>query len=110
MWWRHRVELGADGEAPHDMDRLGQPTAIVLGGIATVSQALDGPPGHLLGHAIEDVTGQLTAGTIRHVELVGLWFFEIEFEADRYAEAVAGPTFERYVHHDQDEVQRAYTK
>src|SRR5207244_5022738 len=61
--------------------------------------------GHLLSHEIEDVTGQLTAGTIRHVELVGLRFFEIEFEANRHAEAVAGPTRERYVHHAQDEVQ-----
>jgi hypothetical protein len=81
------------------MRRLGQPTDIVLGGITAVSQALDGPPGQLLGHEIEDVTGQLTAGTIRHVELVGLRFFEIEFKADRNAEAVAGPTLERQVHH-----------
>jgi hypothetical protein len=49
MGWRHRIELRADGEAPHDMDRLGQPTDIVFGGIATVRQAPDGAPGHLLG-------------------------------------------------------------
>jgi hypothetical protein len=39
------------------------------------------------------------------VELVGLRFLEIEFETNRYAEAVAGPPRERYVHHAQDEVQ-----
>jgi hypothetical protein len=77
------------------MDCLRQPTAIGLGGIATISQALDGPPGPLLGHAIEAGTGPLTAETIRHVELVGLRFFEIEFEADWSVEAVAGPTLER---------------
>src|SRR5256885_17048047 len=81
------------------MGRLGELPDIVLGGIATVRQAPDGPPGQLLGHEIEDITGQLTAGTIRHVELVGLRFFKIEFEADRNAEAVAGPTLERQVHH-----------
>ena len=88
---RQRVELGADGEAPDDVGRLGQLTDIVLGGIATVSQAPDGTPGHLLGHEIEDITGQLTAGTIRHVEGCGLRGFEIEFETNRDAEAVAGP-------------------
>jgi hypothetical protein len=77
------------------MNCLGQPTDRVLGGIAPLSQALDGPPGPLLGHEIEDVTGQRTAGTIRHIERVGLRFFEIEFEADRHAEAVAGPARER---------------
>ena len=102
---RDLVELGTDGEAPHEMDRLGQPTDIVLGGIATVSEALDGPPGQLLGHEIEDGTGQLTPGTIRHVKLVGLRFFEIKFEADWHTEAVARPTRERYMQDAQHEVQ-----
>jgi hypothetical protein len=34
-----------------------------------------------------------------------LRFFEIEFETDRYTEAVTGPALERQVHHAQDEVQ-----
>ena len=94
-WGRGRrqlVELGADGKAPHDMRRLGQPTDIVLGGIATVSQAPDGPVGQLLGKKIEDVPGQLAPGPVRHVEWVGLRFFEIEFAPDWDAEAVARPT------------------
>ena len=103
--WRDLVELGTDGEAPHEMDRLGQPTDIVLGGIATVSETLDGPPGQLLGHAIEDGTGQLTAGPIRDMQLVGLRFFEIKFETNRYAEVMTGPTRERYMHDTQNDVQ-----
>src|SRR5262245_6995168 len=87
------------------MDGLGQPTAIVLGSIATIRQALDGASGHLRGQAIEDDTGQLTAGTIGHVELEGLRFFEREFEADRYMEAMARPTRERDMHAAQDAVQ-----
>jgi hypothetical protein len=39
------------------MDRLGQLPDIVLGGIATISESLDGPPGQLLGHEIEDGPG-----------------------------------------------------
>lgn len=87
------------------MARLGQPTDIILGGIATVSEALDGPPGQLLGHEIEDGPGQLTPGTIGHVELVGLRFFKIKFEADWHTEAMARPTLERYMHDPQNEVQ-----
>ena len=43
--WGHLVELSTDRETPHRMDRLGQLTDIILGGIATVSQAPDGTPG-----------------------------------------------------------------
>ena len=103
-WWQ-RVELGADGETPHDMGLLRQLPAIVLGGIATVRQAPDGAPGQLLGDAIEDSTGQLTARTIRHIEGGGLGWFEIQFEANRDAEAVAGPTLEGDVHDPQNDVQ-----
>ena len=69
---RQRVELGAERQPPDDVGRLGQLTARVSRGIATVSQASDGTPGHLPGREIEEITGQLTAGTIRHVELLGL--------------------------------------
>jgi hypothetical protein len=82
-WWgRHLVELGADGEAPHDMGRLGQLPDIVLGGIAPVRQAPDGPAGRLRGYAIEDSTGQLTSGLLRHVEGGGLGGFAVECEPD----------------------------
>jgi hypothetical protein len=104
MWGRHLVELGADGEAPDNMHRLGHPTDRVLGGRASISQALDGPPRSLRGHAIEEVTGQRTAGPIRHIARVGLRFFAIEFEANRHAEAVPGPTLERSVPDAQDDV------
>jgi hypothetical protein len=61
------------------MGRLGQLSDIILGGIATVSQAPDGAPGDLLRYEVEDSARQLTAGLRRHVEGVGLWCFEIEF-------------------------------
>src|SRR5215468_11088719 len=61
-WWRQFVELAPDGEAPHDMGRLGQLTDIILGGRATVRQTPDEPPGHLRRHEVEDSAGQLTAG------------------------------------------------
>ena len=95
---RQRVELGADGKTPDHMRRIGQLTDIVLGGIATVRQAPDGPTGHLLGQEIEDSTGQLTARTIRHVEGLGLVGFEGEFEPTRDAEAVTGPPREGNAH------------
>src|SRR5262245_60212412 len=105
-WWRRQcVELATDGEAPHDMGRLGQPPDIILGGIATVRQTPDEPPGYLLRHEVEDSAGQLTAGLIRHVECLGLRFFEIEFAAYGDAEVVARPTCERNVHDAQHEVQ-----
>ena len=87
------------------MDRRRQLTDIVLGAIASISQATDGPPRQLLGYEIEDITGQLTSGTIRHVEGGGLGRFEIQFEANRDAEAVAGPTLKGNAHDPQNEVQ-----
>ena len=61
----------------------------------------DGALGQLLGDAIEESAGQLTARTIRHIEGGGLGWFEIQFEANRDAEAVAGPTLEGDVHDPQ---------
>jgi len=40
----------------------------------------------------EDITGQRTTGTIRHVEGLGLSGFEEECETNGGAEAVTGPT------------------
>src|SRR5215218_3437062 len=87
------------------MGRVGQLTNIVLGGIATVSQTPDRTPGQLLGHKIEDSTGQLTSGLIRYLERFGLVGFEIQFKANRDAEAVAWPTREGDAHDPQNEVQ-----
>ena len=61
-------------------------------------------PRHLLGDEIEDIPGQLTAGTIRHVELLGLRWLEIQFKANRDTEAMTGPPCERNTHHAQHEV------
>ena len=102
---RQRVELGADRKTPDPMRCIGQLTDVVLSGIATVSQAPDLPPGQLRGHKVEDTPGQLTAGTIRHVEFLGLRWLEIAFEAHRDAEAVARPPFEGNTHHAKHEVQ-----
>jgi hypothetical protein len=104
-WWRQVVELAPDGEAPHDLGRLGQRTDIILGGLATVRQTPDGPPGHLLRHEVEESAGQLTAGRIRHVECLGLRCLEREFAAYGDAEGVARPTCERNVHDAQHEGQ-----
>src|SRR5262249_17824469 len=56
-WWRQCVELATDGEAPHALGRLRQLTDIILGGIATVRQTSDAPPGDLLRHEVEDSAG-----------------------------------------------------
>ena len=103
-WWQ-LGELGADGETPHDMGLLRPLPAIVLGGIATVRQAPAGAPGQLRGDASEESTGQRTARTIQHSEGGGLGWFERQFEANRDAEAVAGPTLEGDVHDPQNDVQ-----
>src|SRR5438094_10400447 len=87
------------------MGRLGQLPDIVLGGIAPVSQAPDGPAGRLRGYEIEDRTGQLTSGLIRHVEGGGLGGFEGEFEPHRGAEAVTGPACEGHVDDGRHEVE-----
>src|SRR5215510_3706898 len=42
---RQLIELGVDRETSHDLDCLGQLPDIVLGSIAPVSQAPEGPPG-----------------------------------------------------------------
>jgi hypothetical protein len=86
------------------MGRLGQPTDIVLRGIAAVSQAPEGAPRHLLGDAIEDIPSQRPAGTIRHVALLGLRGLERQCQANRDTAAVAGPPFERDTPHAQHEV------
>jgi hypothetical protein len=57
-----------------------------------------------MGYEIEDITGQLTARTIRHVELLGLRRLEIQFKTNRNTEAVARPPCERNTHHAQHEV------
>jgi hypothetical protein len=77
------------------MERLGPPTAIGLGRIATVSTAPEGPPGQLLGYAIKEGTGQLTPGTIGHVALVGRRVLERKCATNRYTAVRAGPTRER---------------
>ena len=64
-----------------------------------------GRPGNCSAMKSRIVTGQLTSGTIRHVEGGGLGRFEIQFEANRDAEAVAGPTLEGNAHDPQNEVQ-----
>ena len=61
------------------MGGIGEVPDIVFRSIATVSQATDVAGGQLLSHEVEDISGQLTTGTIRHIELLGLLGFEIEF-------------------------------
>ena len=70
----------------------------VLGRIAPVSEATDVAGGQLLGQEIEDRPGQLTSGTIRHVECLGVRGFEIQCEANGEAEEVAGPPREGKAH------------
>ena len=86
------------------MGRIGQLTDVVLGSIATVSQATDVTPGQLLSHEIEDSTGELTSGPIGHIELFGVLRFEREVEANRDAEGVVGPPGEGKAHEGQHEV------
>jgi hypothetical protein len=78
---------------------------MVRGGIAPISQAPDRPPGPWLGQEIEESTGQLTSGTIRHVERCGLGGLEGECKPKRDAEVVAGPPCEGNGHEAQHEVQ-----
>ena len=103
LGWQ-RVELGADRQPPDDVGCLGQLTALIPRGIATVSQASDGMPGHLLGHESEDSTGSLPAGTIRPVELVGWRWLARQCKANRDTAAVARPPCERHTHHAQNAV------
>ena len=86
------------------MGCIGELPGIVLGGIATSSQAPDGTPGHLRGHAIEESPGERTARTIRQGEGGGVGGFAGEFEANRDAETVPGPTREGHAHHAQHQV------
>ena len=52
----------------------------------------------------EDITGQRTTGTIRHVEGLGLSGFEEECETNWGAEAVTGPTCEGKAHATHNDV------
>jgi hypothetical protein len=99
------LELGADREAAHRLDRIGQVTDRVLGGIAAVGHGPDVAPGQLLGSKIAEVAGSLTAGPIRDVELVGWLGFEIACEANRDAQAMARPPLEGERHDASDAVQ-----
>src|SRR5262249_34946819 len=101
---RQRGERGAERHPPDDGERLGPLTARVLRGIAAGSQASEGTPGPLWGHASEDSTGQLTAGTRRHVALWGLRWLEIPCQANRDPEAGARPPGERKTPHAPHEV------
>jgi hypothetical protein len=101
---RQRIERGVDREPSHDMGCLGQLPDIVLGGIAPISQALDGPLGELCRHAVEDRASPLTAGVIRHVEALGLRCFELECASHGDAEGVAGPPWEGDRHNAQHNV------
>ena len=92
------VKLGADRKTPYRRSGFGEGSYIVLNDIYTISNATDGADGHLLGQAIEDSPGQLTSGTIGHVEGVGLRGFEIEFEANGHTEEVTGPLGEGSAH------------
>jgi hypothetical protein len=57
------------------------------------------------GQEIEAITGQLTSGTIRHVEGFGLSGCGVECQANRDAEAATGPAWKRHTHDAQDKVQ-----
>jgi hypothetical protein len=85
--------------------RLGPLTAVVLRGIATVSQAPEGTPGPLWGDAIEDIPGHLTAGTRGPGALLGWRGRERQCQANRDAAAVPGPPWERKTPHAQHAVQ-----
>jgi hypothetical protein len=87
------------------MDRCGQGPPIVLRSIAAVSHTADAALGPLLGDKIDDVPGQPTTGAIRHAQLLSLLGFEVQFEANRDAELMAGPPLEGKRHEAQDEVQ-----
>ena len=55
--WGQLIELGANREAADCLDRIGQVTDRVLGGIAAVGHGPDVAPGQLLGSKIEAVAG-----------------------------------------------------
>jgi hypothetical protein len=72
--------VAPDNGPPHGPS--GKVTDRVFGGIATVSEAPDVAGRQLLGGEIQDISSQLTSGTIWHLERVGLRGFEIDFEAE----------------------------
>jgi hypothetical protein len=103
--WGQLIERGADREAAHRLDRVGPVTDLVLGGIAAVGHGPGVAPGPRLGRTIEDVAGELTAGPIRDVELGGWLGFASAFEANRDAQALAGPPLEGEGPDAEDDVQ-----
>jgi hypothetical protein len=89
--WGQRLELGADRDAAHRLDRIGPGTDRGLGGITAVGHGPAGAPGPLRSRTIEAVAGELTTGPRRDVTRGGWLGCAREGEADRDAQAMAGP-------------------
>ena len=82
------IELAGEQEPRDHVDRVRQVAQEFLGGMAAVRERPNRWTGQLSGHKVHAGARQRTPGAIQLVVLMGLRFFEVEFQANGDGHAV----------------------